>query len=537
MLSRNRIILYLAIALICFLSITLCFSFYYGPDPAYQPNGYDYVVDAYTIGTPGGAAAVLNYDYMLGPRLILIGAIHLFMQLLGVSRFSSVLFDVLCLVGTDILIFLIGKEIYGTRAGLFAALLYSFFPLAVFDALSLGDNVPMAFFVTLAIFLMIISAKQKDKRKRLYMVSLSSFIAIIGFMITPEEILILPVLFILLIKSRHAYVNKDFIGFSAALIAGILLMMLIGVMLSNNPFEIYKSNALSISDFCSVNHGSCGNSSPIMIYLTQMFPQGISSLNNILAYLHINLAINPVSEFDFFSPYYYGIYSYVVLLALCYLIFKKEKRMTIPLIWILWCFLYLSFGTASIHYYTNGIWYPLPRYTLIIWPALVLILGFGMDSLITTFEKYKTGIKRFTIILPYLLLGYMLFILFSQSFSSIQYTAMQQYGQIFEIVEVGNYTNTLPSNAILYDTYQIPAPAFTNFQHTFYFFSSLPPCNYVNGVGYIIYFYNASMAKQCNLTIAYAAPPPSSTTGTLYTSFVNSYYKNLTVYYKAQGGN
>ncbi len=532
---RKNANVYLPLLLLCAVSVALTLSFYYGPDPSYAPNGYLYVVDAHTLALPGGAASILMYDATLGPRFIMIGAITLFTHLFGARRLSEVMFDVVCFVGTDILIFLLGAELYSRRAGLIGALLYSFFPLVVFDAFGVGDDAPMAFFAALSVFLFLVALRQMARPRRRILLALSGFIPVIGFMVTPEEVLVLPVLFALFVIYRKSVKRADLFAFFLAIAFAILIMAFISVVLSNSPLTIYKSNSASISDFC-VNIGSCGNYSPVFMYLNDMLPGGVSSFNQLMAYLHVNSSIGPIGSYDSTSHYYYGFFFYAALIAAAYLVLRREKKALVLGVWSVLLLLYLFFGTTSLTHYTDGVWYPLPRYTLIVWPALMLIIGCAMDSLMTSVEKNRRRRRKTAVALRgavYLVLAVFLAALFVQSFNSVRTLGYQQYGQVYELIEAGNYVNQLPYNATVYSGYNMPVQAYTNMQDSIYAVYSQPKCSDLANDSYLVLPRNGTFAALCGLEPVYSAPPPASGTD-VFQQYDDSYlgYKNITVYYK-----
>lgn len=522
---------YIILAAICALSLVLCFSFFYGPNEADTPNSYGYVIDAHILGT-NGPTYLIKADNVLGVRILFIGAIYLFQQTLGASRFSSVIFDVLCFVGTDLLIFMLGRELYSKRAGIVSALLYSFFPLAVFDAFSVGTNVPMAFLVTLSVFLVVKSAKEKRKKRRVLFVSLSAFISVIGYLVTPEEVIMLPVLLLLMVLDRKSYGWQEFAGFFGLALAAVWVMLLIGLVLASNPLGLYNLDIINQGGWLS----PVFNQSSMPIYLDQMLPQGVSTLNSMLKILNVNFSITPVPDFDLSSPYYFGLYFYFVIAASLYLIIAREKRAIVPALWAVFGILYLGFGTESLQYYSHGLWYPLSRYTLLFWPALVLLLGFGFESAMLSAERYRKGAKRFARLVPYAILFIAIGWLFVQSLNSIEHLAMAQYSALYEMIEVGNYVNTLPLNATLYNTIRVPLLPFTDMLHTtVQFFGGSVQCNQF-GVGYLVTLLNASFQEKCGISITYAAPPPPNDSAVFpYFSPLPQQYKNLAVYYKTSG--
>ena len=368
------------------------------------------------------------------------------------------------------------------------------------------------------------------------MIALSGFIATIGFLVNLEEVLVLPILLVLLVWYRKSFRLPDLAAFFGAVALAVLIMALIGVALANNPLAIYKSSAPT-TEFCT-HIRQCGNHIALYLYVNDLLPNGAPAVNHLLSYLNINYQINPISGYDTNSPYYYGLFFYFALAAMAYLALRKEKRVLILAVWAILMLLYLGLGSTSFTYYTRGVWYALPRYTLLFWPALMLIIGCAMDSVMVSAEKYAPKREHKTRATILRVVVYSIFIvavagLFVQSIKSIAFLGAQQYGVEYELIEAGNYVNGLPSNAMVYIGYDLPIGAYTNMQHNLGLFYSAPECGQMTDGSYLISRYNATLASACNLSLVYSAPPPPAN-GAVFRAFNVSYldYKNITAYYK-----
>ncbi|MFC1572478.1 glycosyltransferase family 39 protein [Candidatus Eisenbacteria bacterium] len=81
-----------------------------------------------------GHYALGDIGYWHGLRILLFAPVSGSMAVLGVSEMSAVLWPILCSLGSIVLIFLVGRELHGSRAGLLAACLAAFLPLGVEEA-------------------------------------------------------------------------------------------------------------------------------------------------------------------------------------------------------------------------------------------------------------------------------------------------------------------------------------------------------------------------------------------------------------------
>lgn len=233
----------ITLLLILILSATLCFAFYYGVSPIAGSDNYIYSSDAYSLLTKGFDS--LRGGGVLSIKYIVIFGETLFMKILGLNGFSVALFAILCALGTAVALYIIGRELYSTRAGLMAAALYGFLPAVVVGASNAGDDVPMAFFATLAIMFLVLGFKSKRYSKHFYL--LSGFIVVIGSRTVGEELIVLLFLVIVMLWRLMRHLGKaevlNAVAFSAGVIVGVLAIMLIGCLQSGNLFYVYNTSS------------------------------------------------------------------------------------------------------------------------------------------------------------------------------------------------------------------------------------------------------------------------------------------------------
>jgi len=92
-----------------------------------------------------------------------------FWKLLGISEFSTSFFTLLTSLGSILIVYLIGKELFNSKTGLIAAFLLSIFPLDVIYSTQIGPDIPFQFFSILSLFFLLKSEKSKNRIKpRIY---------------------------------------------------------------------------------------------------------------------------------------------------------------------------------------------------------------------------------------------------------------------------------------------------------------------------------------------------------------------------------
>ena len=88
--------------------------------------------------------------FIFSLRLMMIYPMAFFFVLFGVGMASSVLWDIFAFLATAVIVFLLGKELYSSYAGIIASLLLMFFPLVVRLSSTVSDDIVMMFISSFA---------------------------------------------------------------------------------------------------------------------------------------------------------------------------------------------------------------------------------------------------------------------------------------------------------------------------------------------------------------------------------------------------
>ena len=292
-------------------------------------------------------------------RILMIYPTVFFFWLLGISNFSAALWPLICSMGTIILIYKIGKLLFNERVGLLSAFLLSFFPLDVIYATRLAADVPVAFLMTVSVYLFL--KARTVNRGYLYLFS-SGIVLGLSYLVKELGLLLFFFYFVYII---YEFISKRKINFNYSFILlGFLLVFTI------EGLYYYSSNG----DFLLRYHAVSG----IFSVPTDYWGKGIYPIDILTFYppAMLNLV-------DYYSgtpnTRIYGFFFYFIFLALIYSLIIREKRSYALIIWMLSLFLYLQIGTRSLsEYLLFGKEY---RYLIIIIvPALIILASFLLDK-------------------------------------------------------------------------------------------------------------------------------------------------------------
>ncbi len=349
-------------------------------------------------------------------KYILSGVQALLFRLFGISLFTEGLFSMICLIGTIICIFFIAKILDGTFAGLISACTFIFVPLIAAEGAASGDNMPVAFFATLAVLLILLGIR----KKQIGYYALSGFIGLTGILggsvlnFTVFMFLI-PYLTYVFVKNRNKVQLIRSFAFLLGMVLAVAMIFTLGYLLQSNAMAYF------ITHF--QNNGRPGT------YISSSTP-GIGAFLSLLLPLHdaYNNVSYPffwpfVSEFGDFSkfslnvyPNIIGFFGYAMIISIVFLVIlsikQKQYAALIPIAWFLLLSAYMSFGVDSLPF--NGYMLFLPRFMIIVIPPLSIIIGIAISKGLNEIIKHKKGRKSIPLsskaLLMVIIFGYMLLI-------------------------------------------------------------------------------------------------------------------------------
>lgn len=432
---RKNWLVWLVLAIIVSYSIWYCAAYAGGPSFQGDDNAYAGLAYQITQGT------FRESSYIFTVRPLQVYPIAFSFWAFGINMQSSVAWDCLAFVGTVIITFLIGKELYDDRVGLLAALLMAFFPLVGILSVSMSDNIPMMFISALA-FMSLICAMRRDSKLWYF---LAGIFTVAAPLTTPESFITVFAILLLLIVElarRKITISRTTLYFVYGLVAAGLVLMLFNYLSSGNPVITYTVNSSYFSVVGQPNTIPAADQS-LSFYPSFMFPFDLAGMFSRFGF-NVIAALNSI---DLYNYNQVGFYFYAVVLAIVYLIARRERRAYIPLFWFLFAFLYLEFGPMHVGFspFTYVLSHKVGRFLCL--AAVPLVLLVSMAAVRSSekglpWKRYSAIAVWTAIVLLMLVTGFMV----AQFWHDILMT------QIYDQVSIANYLNALPSNTVIYYT-------------------------------------------------------------------------------------
>jgi len=265
-----------------------------------------YLLQAYKFSTGNFAPGENLWSLRIG----LVGPTALFFFLFGINEFSAVLFSLLCSIGSIILIYYFGKLLFDKNTGVMSAFLLSFFPLDVIFATHLYPDIPLEFFLSLGVFFFL---KGEKTDKKIYYLLSGIFIGIAYLQRITALLIVFFFIFYILYKKRFKINHL------------IVAMVVLVIFIFESCIYYFQTGNFFYQYLTIISHG---------INIGYPLTRGT---NWIIEPLFI---LTTEQELGFF---YYFIFPVTV-----YLIFKRDKNIIIPLLWIIPLFLYIFYGPVDL---------------------------------------------------------------------------------------------------------------------------------------------------------------------------------------------
>ncbi len=417
--NRYKLVLFAILVFGAYLNL----AFFYGPSWMNGSDNYIYTSQAYLLSQ--GHANLLNCGIVDCVNYIVVAGIASSFALFGYSVLSASFFGIACYALTLVLIYLIAKRLYSSKAGLLAAFFYSIFPLVLSQSSNVGDDIPMVLLVTAAVYLVILALQNKEKRSKYLL--LAGFVSAINILSVSEAVIglffIASFIILIAIVKMDKKIVRSFAFYIIGVIIAFAVIAAIGMYETGSPiYVLHVYNA---------NYNTFTEAPAFQAYVNNLMP--------------------PFKDPNTFNTIAYGYLGYLFIACGIYFLAIRFKKVSILGYWFVFSFLYLGFGTQSITRYIP-IMYVGPRYALIFVPAMVLIIGIALAHMI---DKGKTLPITQKALLACGLTVVVVFI----SVSSVMDVVNIQYSQLYAsepLIQIGHYLNALPSNTMMYGPVDIP---------------------------------------------------------------------------------
>lgn len=297
-------------------------------------------------------------SYVNSLRLLMIFPLALFFKIFGVNQLSAVLYPFLLSLGNIILIFYISKLLFNEKVALISALILAFFPLDINYATWIMGDVPLAFYTSLSVYLLLraeFKEKRSDKKRLCFFLS-GLFV---GFAYSLKFLGLLIFVFFFFYFIIKTFIKNKF-EFDA-------LFIFLGFLLFFTLEGIFYY--LTTGDFLlQINSG--------FTYFAQKERLKYEFVTDFGFYPRTMFNLDYNYRYLWNNKYtYFGFFYYLVVISIIYIILRKIKKAYIIILWFLSVFLYMQFGTMSIKEYIPM--HRLDRHlTIIEIPSILLVSVF-----------------------------------------------------------------------------------------------------------------------------------------------------------------
>ena len=357
-----------ALLVVIVINIMLKWQFFCG---LVQADDFSYGVYSYTMfrdiwpWSEDMDFRMLRFGLLLPPAL--------FFRIFPLTEFIAVLFPMIASVGTIILVFFIGRLLFGPMVGIMSAFIIATFPSdVIFGTMLLPDIVVPFYLCGTVLFFLHAERREGLKAKILY--GLAGFFVFLAF-ITRENSY-----YFLLYFTPFAFTTERWkrglyyvgIGF------GLPIMLLYGVYyLKTGDFLFNVHLATKARDGQIASGYIPPNSVNRFTQFYYMFPVFFKRLGRFMSAMHG-------------LTFYFGVpcLVYTAVKAV-----RKKNRMWLVIPWwFLLVYLFLEFGTLSFSHYQ--VMKKLPRFLLTLTPAMAIGYGVVMSDALFLGKK---SVKKLTI--------------------------------------------------------------------------------------------------------------------------------------------
>ncbi len=374
---------YLLLLAIVVLGIWICINTILGPNAVLSGSDDFFNLLHANIVVHHGFNTAYLAPSTFSTSYIFDGAPALFMALFGGNLITESMLDIICLVGTIIVVFYTAKLLQDNIAGIFAALTFVFIPIVAAEGATAGNCMPVAFFASLAVLMLLLGVKMK--RTSYY--TLSGFFGFLGALAGSVETFVvfaflIPALAFLLFKSKEERQRGRTLWFFAGIALAIFLIMVLGYVLQSNPLMYFIYN-LGNGSYPPVAQPNAN------IMIGQIFPDRATY---ILDSLQFSLTKISDAADNYATIYLFGLFGYVMLAGTAYLLLRKRYAVLLPLVWFAALFLYLAYGKSNLMFTGYIKFYP--RFMTVLAPPIAVAIGMAMGEFVRVQTRKKNGKDR-----------------------------------------------------------------------------------------------------------------------------------------------
>ncbi|MDE1873955.1 MAG: glycosyltransferase family 39 protein [Candidatus Micrarchaeota archaeon] len=350
--GRMRTLPYLLLALLLVFDFAYAVFFASGPTNLSEDDAYADLA----LMTVHGQLNPVSLDSV---RVLEYVPIAAFFSVFGTNTLAGNAWNIVLFVGSVLVAFLIGRELYGERCGLLSALFLSFFVPAVNGAIRLEINESVMFFTALAVLALLYGHNRKSRR----------WMFASGFLLVASSLTIPIVLGVILFAAVYALVElarrKSTLELTAYLAAGALSASVAVLALSaaafGDPLALAHLNGAYYSNLtmASTEFGVIGapfaytnGSTSNLVYYMSFYPEqlfGYGTLTNLASYVSTGQNnLSALAQILANTGLPAGYYFYAAVAGLACLLVKRERRIYFPALWLIVGLAFLQFAPQGL---------------------------------------------------------------------------------------------------------------------------------------------------------------------------------------------
>ena len=303
----------------------------------------------------------LNISFDSGYRPMQYLPIAAFYELFGINTYTSSAWNIIAFVGSVLLAFLIGKEVYSANVGVLSSLLMSFFIIVVKDAATTGVEVAMMFLVSLAMLALLYGRKRSSKK---WMFAAGALFVAAPLTIPIGLVAVVAGTAYVLIELARKRIKLNLVAYLlVGMVAASMMVFAFGYIVANRPFAIVTATYANVADlnFTNAVYGIIGTQPAwapgdrndlfgfyLPFYPEQMFTYyTFQALFNELVSNNITLASiwQQLASPGLNTGFYFD----AAVIAIAYLLIRRDRRLYFPMVWFGMGIIFLQFFPQSIN--------------------------------------------------------------------------------------------------------------------------------------------------------------------------------------------
>ena len=319
----------------------------------------------------------MNIDFRMF-RLSFLIPVSILYKFLPPTEFTAVLYPMALSFGTVLMVYLIGKKLYGSLAGVFAALIIATFPADILYGTMLLPDIVVPFYLALAVWTFLNAESSSGKTAYIWYV-LSGFSVFLAFT-ARENSYYFALFYVPFIFDKKQWKNG---------------LYMIGLGFVMPVLVLYTVYYFKSGDFLYNLHLAQKYRDPLI--KSGYIPKNADNWYTQFYYMFPFIFRKAAGKKFFFSDLY-GLAFFFGVPCLVYTALKSMKKHRWNFLLAPWWFLigyfFLEFGTISFQNYQ--MMKKLPRFLLILTPALALGYGVALSDIFSVVRKKIKKAKKLT---------------------------------------------------------------------------------------------------------------------------------------------